>query len=62
LPVSMTIGGVNAAISFAGTPVGLAGVTQVNFTVPATAPLGSQPLVITVGGVKSQTARITITP
>jgi len=62
LPVSITIGGVTAAISFAGTPVGLAGVTQVNFTVPATAPLGSQPLVITVGGVKSQTARITITP
>ncbi|MEO8597703.1 MAG: protease pro-enzyme activation domain-containing protein [Candidatus Solibacter sp.] len=62
LPVTVTVGGVNAAVTFAGTPVGLAGISQVNFTVPTTAPLGNQPVIITVGGVRSQTARLTVNP
>jgi uncharacterized protein (TIGR03437 family) len=62
LPVTVTVGGVNATVTFTGTPGGMAGVSQVNFTVPANAPLGVQPLVVTVGGVRSQTGRLTITP
>jgi uncharacterized protein (TIGR03437 family) len=62
LPVTVTLGGVNAAVTFAGTPVGMAGISQVNFTVPTTAPVGAQSVIITVGGVRSQTARLTVTP
>ncbi len=60
LPVTVTVGGVNAPIVFAGIPPGLAGVTQINFTIPANAPLGDQPVVVTVGGVASPAARLTI--
>src|SRR5262249_37207917 len=34
LPVSITVGGVDAPIAFVGVPYGLSGVTQINFTVP----------------------------
>ena len=61
LPVTVTVGGLNAAVSFAGTPAGMAGVSQVNFTVPATAPAGVQPVVVSVGGVKTQTGHLTVT-
>jgi uncharacterized protein (TIGR03437 family) len=49
-------------VTFAGTPPGVAGISQVNFTVPTTAPTGVQSVVITVGGVRSQAARLTVTP
>ena len=61
LPVAVTVGGVAATVSFAGIPPGLVGVSQVNFTVPATAPLGAQPVVVSVGGVKTQTGTLTVT-
>jgi uncharacterized protein (TIGR03437 family) len=61
LAVTATVGGVAATVSFAGTPPGLAGVSQVNFTIPTTAALGVQPVVISVGGVKSQTGHLTVT-
>jgi uncharacterized protein (TIGR03437 family) len=61
LPVTVTVGGLAATVSFAGTPVGLAGVSQVNFTVPAATPLGLQPVVISVGGVRTQTGRLNVT-
>ena len=61
LAVTVTVGGIAATVSFAGTPIGLAGVSQVNFTVPATAPLGVQPVVVSVGGVRTQTGRLTVT-
>jgi uncharacterized protein (TIGR03437 family) len=61
LPVTVTVGGLAATVSFAGTPVGLVGISQVNFTVPATAALGVQPVVVTVGGVRTQTGRLTVT-
>jgi uncharacterized protein (TIGR03437 family) len=60
LPVTVTVGGLPATVSFAGTPIGLAGVSQVNFTVPAATPLGLQPLVISVGGVRTQTGRLNV--
>jgi uncharacterized protein (TIGR03437 family) len=61
LPVTVTVGGLPATVTFAGTPIGLVGISQVNFTVPAATPLGVQPVIVTVGGVRSQTARLTVT-
>ena len=61
LPVTVTVGGLAATVSFAGVPIGLVGISQVNFTVPAAAPLGVQPAVVSVGGVKTQTGRLTVT-
>jgi len=60
-PTSVTIGGVAANIDFIGIPSGLAGVTQINVQVPNGISIGAQPLVVTVGGVSSVTATITIT-
>lgn len=60
-PVSLTVGGVPATIAFVGIPPGLTGVTQVNFTVPGNAPLGSQPVVVTVGSASSNPAKLTVT-
>jgi uncharacterized protein (TIGR03437 family) len=52
--VSVTIGGIDARILYAGEAPGLiAGVLQVNAVVPAGTPAGNQPVVLTVGGVSS---------
>jgi uncharacterized protein (TIGR03437 family) len=61
LPVRVTIGSVNAAVTFAGIPTWSAGVTQINFTVPANAPLGQQPVVVSVGSIRSAAALFTVT-
>jgi uncharacterized protein (TIGR03437 family) len=34
---------------------------QINFTVPANAPLGPQPVVVTVGGIPTNTVTLNIT-
>jgi uncharacterized protein (TIGR03437 family) len=60
LPVTVTVGGVPAQIAFAGIPSGLAGATQINFVIPLNAPLGVQPVVVTVGGIASPAATITV--
>ncbi len=60
LPVKMTIGGVDAPIEFVGIPSGLVGVTQVNFQVPQTAPLGLQDVVVSVGDAASPPAKLTV--
>ena len=60
-PVTLKVGGVQAAISFIGIPKWAVGVTQINFQVPATAPLGVQPVVVTVGGVSSPSVTFTVT-
>jgi uncharacterized protein (TIGR03437 family) len=60
LPVTVTVGNVNAPIAFAGIPSGLAGATQINFLIPPDAPLGLQPVVVTVGGVASPAATVTV--
>jgi uncharacterized protein (TIGR03437 family) len=60
LPVTVTVGGVVARISFAGIPSGLAGATQINFVIPDNAPLGAQPVVVTVGGTATAAATITV--
>jgi uncharacterized protein (TIGR03437 family) len=59
--VTMTVGGANAVTSYVGVPVWSAGVVQINFTVPATVAAGKQPVIVTVGGVPSQTAYINVT-
>jgi uncharacterized protein (TIGR03437 family) len=57
----MTVANEPATIEFIGIPSGLVGVTQINYEVPADAPLGPQPVVVTVGGVASQTIQLTVT-
>lgn len=58
--VTVTVGGVPASVQFIGIPSGLVGVTQINFTIPPTAPMGAQPVVVTVGTTASNTATITV--
>ena len=56
LPVSVTIGGLDAVVTYAGSAPGLvSGVMQVNAIIPAGVGLGAQPVVVTVGTVKTQT-------
>ena len=57
--VTVTVGGVAADVAFVGIPSGLVGVTQINYTIPATAPTGVQPVVVTIGNVASPSANIT---
>jgi len=58
--VTMTIGDVPATIAFAGIPYGLVGVTQVNFTVAASTPVGTQRVVVKVGATESGGAKIDV--
>jgi uncharacterized protein (TIGR03437 family) len=58
---AVTIGGAAAAIDFEGIPTALVGVTQINLRIPTTAPLGLQPVVVTIGGIASAPATITVT-
>jgi len=61
LPVALTVGGVPAILTFVGEPSWAAGVLQINFAIPANAPLGAQPVVVTVGGVASPAATVNVT-
>jgi uncharacterized protein (TIGR03437 family) len=56
----VTIGGVNAEVSFSGLAPTFAGLYQVNVTVPAGASTGSQEVVVRLNGVASRPARIWI--
>ncbi len=62
--VSVSVGGVKAATPFdyIGVPPWSIGATQINFTIPPTAPLGLQPVVVTAGGSSSFPVYITVTP
>jgi len=60
LPVTMTIGGVGAHLEYVGIPGWSAGTLQINFTVPLNAPLGAQPVVVTVGSAASSAATFTV--
>jgi uncharacterized protein (TIGR03437 family) len=61
LPVTVTVGGVSADIPFIGIVSGLVGITQVNFTIPNSVPIGVQPVVVTVGTAASAPANLTVT-
>ena len=59
--VGVTVGGVTAVLDFVGMPTWAVGVVQINYTIPSSAPLGLQPVVVSVGGVDSVAAQLTIT-
>ena len=59
-PVTVSIGGITVPTPFIGIPPGLVGVTQINYQVPDNAPLGRQPVVVTVGTVSSPPAMLTV--
>jgi uncharacterized protein (TIGR03437 family) len=56
----VSIGGI-VAPSTVAVPPGYAGVAQINYQIPSNVPLGQQPLVVTVGGVASNRAMLTVT-
>jgi uncharacterized protein (TIGR03437 family) len=60
-PFTVTVGGKTAAVTFAGIPPGEVGAAQVNYQIPAGLALGPQPVVVTIGGIASAPAMITIT-
>jgi len=62
LPVTMTIGGIQAQVVSASIPSGFVGKTQISFKIPLDAAPGVQPVVVTVGGVDSPPANLTVTP
>jgi uncharacterized protein (TIGR03437 family) len=61
LNASVTVGGVPATIQFIGIPYGLVGVMQINYQVPSGIGLGPHPLVVTINGVDSAPATLTVT-
>jgi uncharacterized protein (TIGR03437 family) len=59
--VHVTVGDMTAPIQFAGIPWLLVGVVQINYQVPAQAPLGPQNVLVTIGGVASAPAKLNVT-
>ena len=57
---TVTVGSQNATVTFSGLAPGFTGLYQVNIVVPANAPAGVQPVVLTIGGVSSKTASIAV--
>ncbi len=57
---TVTIGSQNATVTFSGLAPGFTGLYQINATVPANAPAGVQPIILTIGGVSSKTASIAV--
>ena len=62
-PIYITVGGVQASTNYAyeGIPAWAIGLTQINFTIPAGAPLGPQQVLVSIGGATSAPATINIT-
>jgi len=58
--VTVTAGGVPAQIQFVGIPPTLVGVTQINFVVPTGLASGTQAVVVSIGGMSSPPATLTI--
>jgi uncharacterized protein (TIGR03437 family) len=57
---TVTVGGAPATIQFIGITPGLAGVMQINFEVPTSIGTGSQQVIVSLGGVSSPAATLTI--
>lgn len=57
---TVSIGGTTAQVIFSGLTPGSVGLYQVNATIPSNAPTGTQPLVVTIGGVASQTVNLSV--
>ena len=63
LPPTVTIGDVPALVSFSGLGPGFVGLYQVNAQVPKNVPIGEAvPVVLTIGGVDSNTVTIAVQP
>ena len=60
LPHSATIGGRHADIQFLGLAPGFVGLLQANIQIPGGLATGSYPLVVTIGGVASNPAIVTV--
>jgi uncharacterized protein (TIGR03437 family) len=60
LPPSVTIGGAQMFVQFAGVGRGMIGMEQINILVPANTPSGLQPLVISVNGVPSAPVMVNV--
>jgi uncharacterized protein (TIGR03437 family) len=56
----LTVAGIAVTPEFIGIPSGLVGVTQVNFRIPASAPVGLQDVVVTIGDQPSNNAKILV--
>jgi uncharacterized protein (TIGR03437 family) len=56
----VTVGGVPATVVFCGLAPGYPALYQINLTVPANAPTGMQPMVMTIGGIVSNTATLNV--
>jgi len=59
--VTVTVGGVQAATQFIGIPYGLVGVTQINYQIPTGIGVGTQSVVVSVNGIGSAPAKLTVT-
>jgi len=59
--VTVTVGGISAPVAFVGNPTGVVGVMQVNFVVPSSVAVGTQPVVVTIGNVSSIAANLAVT-
>jgi len=57
---TVTIGAVGATVEFSGAAPYFSGLNQMNVTVPATAPSGLQPMVVSVDGVSAPAVNISI--
>ncbi len=57
---TVTIGGVDAPVAYAGLAPGFVGEYQVNAQVPSGLPTGNQPVIVTVGGTASSIALLPI--
>ncbi|HEY4359461.1 MAG TPA: protease pro-enzyme activation domain-containing protein [Bryobacteraceae bacterium] len=60
-PVTVTVGGKAATIQFVGIPPGEVGAAQINYQIPSGLAAGAQPVIVSIGGVSSPAATITIT-
>lgn len=59
LPV-VTIAGRQARVAFSGLAPAIVGLYQINVEVPADTPSGTQPVIVNINGIDSQTARIPV--
>jgi len=59
--VTLSVGGVNANVLFDGIPYFLVGVMQINYVVPSNAPLGMQPVVVSIGSFSSVPVMLNVT-
>jgi minor extracellular serine protease Vpr len=56
----VTIGGVDVPVAFSGLTPGSVGLYQINVTVPSNTPVGTQPMVVSIGGVSSSPVNVPV--